>query len=84
MSEFKRIKELGLKVEIARQCGPYVRDIERNMVSASDLEALLEKAVRVYGYKNRSKTSYVGFAEENNPAFDTHAGLLLIVKELDL
>ena len=73
MSEYKLIKELGLIVQELKN-GAYI-------VNADDLEALLQKAIRVYGKKPTDGycSGVVSLRDFPDPE-DTHSGLLLNYK----
>lgn len=67
MNEFKLIKELGLEM-----FKPFGEESRISVVYARDLEALLEKGVRVYGYfengKFRTKDCTHGFGDSTHTA----------------
>lgn len=81
MREFKLIKELGLVAEY--QPSNNRMRVGEEWVKASDLEALLEKGVRVYGAKGQSVREDLRdgnwfLSRENWPEADTTALMINI------
>lgn len=76
MSEFKRIKELGLTVH--REL--YGND--REYIYVRDLERLLEKAVKVYAYMGPARPGGMWINEGQQDADSTHTATLLNVQPI--
>lgn len=82
---FKNIEALGLRVEW-RPILNYnvVNAVQVPTVDANDLEALLEKGVRVYGRKSPTPNNWQ-FADFQNHCADyrdTHSGLLIGIQPI--
>ena len=74
MTKFEKIEALGLKVLTGELFG--AGNPNENYIKASDLEALLEKGVRVYGHEEYR------CIDKLQAGSDTHTGFLIDYKPI--